>query len=94
MGNNADWRMTGEECAVKMLGWDQLVEGGNQGKIENPRTEISAMVLLRDCYDSARQCGGDGGGGNGGGGLRNASASDERVGCERSNAPNQNPKRA
>jgi len=51
VGHDTDWRMTGELCAVKAMRWDMIMQGRRVGKIENPRTEIAAMILLRDCYD-------------------------------------------
>jgi len=70
IGNDADWRLTQEECAVKAMRWEDIIRGRTNGRIEDVRTEIAAMILLRDCYDTLQQ-GSDGG-------LSNASAAEVR----------------
>jgi len=80
VGHDTNWRLTGQECAIKTLRWDRIIEGRQNGKMEDPRTEIAVMILLRDCYDSYRS-----GRQDGGGGINNVSAAEIREAVRETN---------
>jgi len=62
------WKLSSEECAIKAMPWNRIVDNQQRGNIENPRTELAAMHHIRAYYDrtlrnNANTTDGDGGNG-------------------------------
>lgn len=57
------WQLTPEICAIKRMPWSEIRAGRREGKIEDPRTEIATMILLRAYYNATRLHGANGGNG-------------------------------
>jgi len=61
--NNTGWQLTSEKCAIKTMPWKKIKKGRIRGQIEDPRTEIAAMILLKTFYLQDRAQAANGGNG-------------------------------